>query len=100
MFHTDDPEGAVLKVMAGERPERPFCLDNHIMPAEFFELITDCWNHTPEGRPTMREILGYFGVRPREAYVSEPLFVAQAQVASPVAAGMHSCAITRKLELT
>jgi hypothetical protein len=87
MFDTEDTETAVMMVMAGERPERPYCLDNYIMPAEFFELITDCWNHTPEERPTMKEALGYFAVGPEEVYVDQPLFVAQVEMASPAAAG-------------
>jgi serine/threonine protein kinase len=89
IFHDVPSVGdAVLMVMAGERPERPYCLDNYIMPAEFFELVTDCWNHTPQERPTMREVLGYFAVGPEQIYVGEPLLMAQVKVNSHSATGM------------
>jgi hypothetical protein len=89
VFDTDNVETAVMRVRAGERPLRPMCLDDQTMSLEFFDLITDCWKHMPKERPTMREVLGYFGARPLKVYIGEPLFVAQVQVASPATAGMH-----------
>jgi hypothetical protein len=89
VFDTDRVETAVMRVRAGQRPPRPICLNDQMMPLEFFDLITDCWNHTPEERPTMKEVLGYFAVEPEDVYVGQPLFVAQVEVASPAAAGMQ-----------
>ncbi|KII91233.1 hypothetical protein PLICRDRAFT_104444, partial [Plicaturopsis crispa FD-325 SS-3] len=50
----------IYKVMNGHRPERPSSTDSSIvaeMPDWLWDLITLCWKHKPEERPTSTAVL-------------------------------------------
>jgi hypothetical protein len=53
-FHELNEVGAAMKIINGQRPERPtmtLCSD------ALWILVTDCWNHDPQSRPTMTSVL-------------------------------------------
>jgi len=54
----DIRDGAViLKVIQGDRPQRPATDTSRPMSDEFWDLVNMCWKHEPDGRPGMRDVV-------------------------------------------
>ncbi|KIM92438.1 hypothetical protein PILCRDRAFT_762509 [Piloderma croceum F 1598] len=53
----DIRDGAViLKVIQGERPQRPTPEMSRPMSDELWDLVNLCWKHNPDGRPKMNDV--------------------------------------------
>jgi hypothetical protein len=62
------------KVKMNVRPRRP-----RSVPKSFYKLMEKCWQHEPERRISMNNVLAYFGINPSRVLDPGPLFMAQSR---------------------
>jgi hypothetical protein len=62
------------KVEKNIRPRRP-----RSTPRSFYKLMEKCWQHEPEKRISMNNVLAYFGIDSSAVLDPRPLFKAQAR---------------------
>jgi hypothetical protein len=56
-YELSNDMAVMFKVMVGQRPSRPFSWSGTSVLEDFWHLLQDCWNKTPDMRPQVAQIV-------------------------------------------